>query len=90
MPQPPDRNPPQDPGPPPDRGSAGPIEPGSDLHRLLVMVAEAIARARAQPAPGAPDPATEPPAPQAAASSPGPPNNESSAEEKPGESLPQS
>jgi hypothetical protein len=31
---------------PPDRG--GPIERGSDLHRLLEMVAEAIARSRAR------------------------------------------
>ena len=34
--------------PPPGRDDPGPIEPGSALHRLLVMVAEAIVRARAQ------------------------------------------
>jgi hypothetical protein len=34
---------------PPDRG--GPIERGSDLHRLLEMVAEAIARSRARGVP---------------------------------------
>jgi len=39
MPHPPDRNQPHGPG-------DGPIEPGSVLHRLLVMVAEAIARSR--------------------------------------------
>lgn len=42
MPRPPDRNKP--PGP----GDAGPIEPNSVLHRLLVLVAEAIVRARSQ------------------------------------------
>jgi hypothetical protein len=41
MPHPPDRDRPFDPG-------HGPIEPGSVLHRLLVMVAKAIAHARSR------------------------------------------
>ncbi len=44
MPHPPDRNQPHGPG-------DGPIEPGSVLHRLLVMVAEAVARSRSQTPP---------------------------------------
>lgn len=44
MPHPPDRDRPHGP-------SDGPIEPGSELHRLLVMVAEAIARSRSRPPP---------------------------------------
>jgi hypothetical protein len=44
MPHPPDRDRPHGPG-------DGPIEPGSVLHRLLVMVAEAIARSRSRTPP---------------------------------------
>ena len=43
--------------PAPGRDDPGPIEPGSALHRLLVMVAEAIVRARAR---GSDGPAEQP------------------------------
>jgi len=39
---------------------AGPIGPGSVLHRVLVMVAQEIARSRAQGLPGSIPPADSP------------------------------
>jgi hypothetical protein len=35
-------------GGPPRRGASGPIEPGSILYRILLMVAEEIARSQAR------------------------------------------
>jgi hypothetical protein len=64
MPHPPDHDRPHGPG-------DGPIEPGSVLHRLLVMVAEAIARSRSRTPPPTERAAPEPPAP-----SEGPPDGE--------------